>query len=351
MASKRKTLPKNFEEIAAAGDEKAIMEVFQKCDVNAYGGLFKLNALGFDLPEEIMARLAEAGADVNFRDQYGCTLLHHHAGWLKGKPEILIRLGADVEARDYRKETPLFSAAAAYMPGHVRTLVEAGANVNALNDMGQTPLLHALSRAANANIPNLVEIADFLLERGARLTKKEKKEVERIGRDFEWFRERMEPQTAAELEEALGRLYAAFGVAPIPKIVKHDGNSAIKVRGKRWQEQYEELWEMLVPAAGEAETLQGEAIRLCGRLSHELLDNGGANWDADFRLMAESLPGYLAQGTPLAAGELQEVTQIARGLGRNSCDETIHARLAELTVKWILQNPQPFAFAGAKYKR
>lgn len=38
MASKRKTLPKNFEEIVAAGDEKAIMEVFQKCDVNAYGG-------------------------------------------------------------------------------------------------------------------------------------------------------------------------------------------------------------------------------------------------------------------------------------------------------------------------
>ena len=30
---------------------------------------------------------------------------------------------------------------------------------------------------------------------------------------------------------------------------------------------------------------------------------------------------------------------------------TIGIRLAELTVKWILQNPQPIAFAGAKYKR
>ena len=78
----------------------------------------------------------------------------------------------------------------------------------------------------------------------------------------------------------------------------------------------------------------------------------GANWDADFRLMAESLPGYLAQGTPLAAGELQEVTPNCPR-ARTQQLRRDHPRPAwrKLTVKWILQNPQPFAFAGAKYKR
>ena len=47
MASKRKTLPKDFEEIVKQGDITLQKAVFDKCDINAYGGFWKGNALTF----------------------------------------------------------------------------------------------------------------------------------------------------------------------------------------------------------------------------------------------------------------------------------------------------------------
>lgn len=61
-----------------------------------------------------------------------------------------------------------------------------------------------------------------------------------------------------------------------------------------WQEQFDQLWDLLVPSCGAASTVQGEAVRVCGRLAHELLDNGGINWDDDFQTMGRKpdlLPG------------------------------------------------------------
>lgn len=34
------------------------------------------------------------------------------------------------------------------------------------------------------------------------------------------------------------------------------------------------LWDYLVPPSGQAETAQGEIIRIAGRIQHEMLDNG-----------------------------------------------------------------------------
>ena len=34
------------------------------------------------------------------------------------------------------------------------------------------------------------------------------------------------------------------------------------------------FWDYLVPPSGQAETAQGEIIRIAGRIQHEMLDNG-----------------------------------------------------------------------------
>lgn len=46
--------------------------------------------------------------------------------------------------------------------------------------------------------------------------------------------------------------------------------------------QYGDLWDLLVPDSGQCRTLQGEVIRIAGRVGHEVYDNGGINWDRSF---------------------------------------------------------------------
>ncbi len=43
------------------------------------------------------------------------------------------------------------------------------------------------------------------------------------------------------------------------------------------QESYDRLWDKHVPAAGEASTRHGEALRAIGRFSYDIYNNGGGN--------------------------------------------------------------------------
>lgn len=47
MGRKRKTLPKNFEELIEVGDLSALKEVFSQCELDARGGYSKSTALSF----------------------------------------------------------------------------------------------------------------------------------------------------------------------------------------------------------------------------------------------------------------------------------------------------------------
>lgn len=352
-SNKRKTLVKDFEEIVERGNEEEIKAVFKKCDINAYGGFYKTNALGFLLPNEVMKWLVNQGADINYKGRFQMTPLHLHAHEINGQIDCLIRLGANIEAKDYMGETPLFAAAGSFRLDNVKALVEAGANVNARNTMWETALLKALKRATNANIPMLVQIVSYLLAHGAKLTGKEQQEVERIGKDFEWFRENMEPDTIKEIEPELMKLYEIFHVNPVPKRVQYDGVSNITVKANRWQDQFDELWQLLVTSKGAASTIQGEVVRICGRLSYEILDNGKINWDNDFIKMTSVLKEYINQGNLLSSDEQNEINVITKNIIRNkpSAIEDELSRLTELCVKWVLLNPDPIPLEKVEYNR
>ena len=77
--AKRKTLPKDFEQLVQTASDEDIKKVLGKCDINAYGGYNKGNALEFPLSEEMMRWLIEQGIDINYVDQYGYTPLLYHA--------------------------------------------------------------------------------------------------------------------------------------------------------------------------------------------------------------------------------------------------------------------------------
>ena len=119
------------------------------------------------------------------------------------------------------------------------------------------------------------------------------------------------------------------------------------MKSSTWQKQFDELWELLVPGSGHADTVQGEVIRTIGRITNEILDNGSVNWDEDYRKMAASLPAYFKT----ADGETAEkACALAETISNKSGKETLY-QLTELAVKWVLENNEPKALEKVDYSR
>lgn len=97
---------------------------------------------------------------VNAHDLAGATPLHHAAGFGNlATMRMLIEHGADANAGNNRKSTPLFWAISD--EAKVRLLMEHGANVNAKTVDGRSPIYQA------ASLPNALPVLRLLLEKGA----------------------------------------------------------------------------------------------------------------------------------------------------------------------------------------
>lgn len=68
----------------------------------------------------------------------------------------------------------------------------------------------------------------------------------------------------------------------------------------------------MVPSKGSAATVQGEVVRIAGRVNDELLRNAMSNWNREYRKMLTTISDYLAQGNPLTEAELTEVANIQK---------------------------------------
>ena len=210
--------------------------------------------------------------------------------------------------------------------------------MDALNKEGLTPLELALSRCSNIDLERMAPLAVLLLEAGAKTTSRIKDFVEEIGKGFEFHRAGFNPESVGPASAGLDRLYALFNVPPVPHRQMHDGKSQIVVRANSWQIQHQELWELLVPSRGPATTIQGEVIRISGRIVHELEDNGGANWDSDFKKMADAFLEDIQAGNPLTSSDYEGAKTVVRDVKRRSGNPP---RLCELAVAWVLLNPMP----------
>lgn len=349
---KRKTLVKDFEDLAKEGDLDKLKAVFDKCDVNAYGGYYKGNALSYRIPRELLVWLIEQGADIERKDRFDHTPLNYQAT-LHGDVEYmkwLIELGADVNTKDYMGDTPLHGAAGNADIEKVKCLMEAGANPKIKNHMKHTPLETAIFQCEAASLHDGVETIKYMLCHGAEKTKKAKKLVTGVGEKIEFYRKDIEPGILEEVDAALTELYGIFDVPPVPRRQIHDGKSPITVKAETWQKQHQELWDMLVPGSGSAATVQGEVIRIAGRLSYEILDNGSINWDGDYRKMVDAMKEYLRMGESLAEAEYAELNKIFPVVRKGEGEEELE-RLTELSVAWVLLNPNPISLGQTKYKR
>ena len=354
MAKKRVTLPKEFKDLMDEGNIEALKAVYDRCELSAHDGRFSLCTplhMG-GVPDELVIWLVEKGLDINIPDYYGATPLYRQAILGRDTVKLLLELGADIGKPNTYGETPLHVAAEFFHPKTVKLLIDKGADVNAKNDMGRTPLASVLMVCRGIYIAQTAEIATMLLDAGAKKTPAMKEKVENIGKDFEFHREGINPDYLEAADQGLEKLYALFDVKPVAKRITHDGSAPILVKEGIWEEQYEELWSFLIPSSGAAKTVQGEVIRIPGRVRDELDRNGGVNWDRDYRKMLQALPQYLSLGSSLSEQELAETKElIAQVHGKDFDDEPRLDRLCQLAIAWIKQNPEPISLEKTSYNR
>ena len=355
VKKKRKTLPSDFYEILRRGDIEEIKAVFDKCEITAYAGRSDLNTAlhHYGIPAEIIPWLVEQGLDVNTLNSYGRTPLNFHARNSAEVMKVLFELGGDVSKADNYDSTPLHSAASGYRPENVKLLVEQGVDLDAKNRIWErTPLEEALVSCRGIDIRKCAEVAEILVNAGAKVTPAVKDYVRKIGEDTEFHREGFHEDYIEEIDTGLAKLYKLFDVEPIKQRKMHDGVSPIVVEGSDWKEQYDNLWEMLIPSHGAAKAVQGEVIRIAGRVRDEMNRNGGCNWNRDYRIMLDAFVKHVASESSLSDAELEEVKSLASSISpRGSFDEASLDRLCELATKWVLQNPEPVKLEEPKYKR
>ena len=349
MAKKKKTLPANFYELIEAKDLDALKAVFNQCELNAYDRhSFNKPALSFyDVPLELMDWLIAQGADINVKDEYDRTPLHYHAQVNDiERVALLLEKGADIEAIAQYDETPLH--AAGYHPEVTALLIAKGANVKAKDDMKHNPMEAMLYSVQSIDISKAAKTAELYLKAGLKPTKFAKEQITRIGEDFEFHRNNFNIEYLEETDAGLQQLYKLFDVPPVPRRIQHDGKSAIILAGDTWEERYEQAWTLLVPGSGSATTVQGEVVRIAGRVNDELFRNAMGNWNKEYRKMLTAMSGYLQQGNALSEKELTEVADIQKHILED--DGTGSQRLCELATAWVVQNPKPIALGEVNYK-
>jgi hypothetical protein len=368
--AKRKTLPKYFEALLKTSDLEALKAIFNNVDVNARGGLFKQAALAFnDCPDDLTKWLVEQGADLNSADRYGKTPLHSRSGHWQGNIAVLLELGADVNHAADDRGTPLHMAAAVGNIATANMLLKYGADPNVLNSQGQSPLTFALENCSNATIDRVAPMAELLLKvmtaapvkksfigrllggsnsQSSVVTPEMKGMVEQIGTNFEFHRAGFNPESVEAVSSSLERLYALFEVPPVARRTVQDDEANIVAKSSTWQDKHQELWERLVPSSGAASTVQGELIRISGRISDELERNGGVNWDSDYRKMAHALQAHMGSGNALSPSDLDYAAQCVSEIKLKHGDP---AELCRLAVNWVELNPKPMSLRAPRYSR
>ncbi|XP_065055381.1 transient receptor potential cation channel subfamily A member 1-like isoform X4 [Rhopilema esculentum] len=108
--------------------------------------------------------LLQSGADINFSDQHGQTIMHEIArAWHPDVAKFAIQNNADVNKADLFGRTPLHLAAAVDYDEMVEFLVQRGADMNAITKgENQTPMHYAAKNNATSTLKTLLNLGAFI---------------------------------------------------------------------------------------------------------------------------------------------------------------------------------------------
>ena len=358
LGDKEEFLPENFPELMREGNLEKLKKVYEKCAIAAH--LKKddrwTTPFYYDTPcTEFYQWLVEQGLDINGVNQFGQSALTERAGRKDTNFEGLLKAGADTHVTIIWKA---WNAAIRFdRVEYVRLLIEYGADVNAAMHEGsvKTPLDWVLRNLRVNRLVPCYKMAEMLIEKGAEYTLDAKKIIEDLGKDFEFRKSGTSNGNRTDYDAAMDRLYELFEVKPVKPIIRHDGASPIVVdKFLSAGEQYIALWDYLVPSSGKCATVQGEVIRITGRIGDEIYRNGGLNWDSDYRKMLKALQEYFGMGTSLDSADMEQVGKSAKAINQfelGKKDEGDVRVLQNMAVKWVSINTTPILLEKVSYKR
>ena len=250
--------------------------------------------------------------------------------------KLLLDCGADIEAGTH---PPLFMAAKSHQPKAIALLLENGADLHRENRLGhgRTAFKEAVATADTDALSRVLESIEVLLDAGSEIDDEVREEFTKFGRRYN----RMSEKQRDKYQPVMDRLYERIGTERPDVITPHDGHSDIIVPvGKSTNGQFRYLWNYLVPGGGPAATVQGEVIRIVGRLGYEALEMGYVNWDEDYAKMID----FWLETVGAAEDAMAVVKQ------RKAGEADIDA-LTEATIEWVTEHPQPIALGEVPYRR
>ena len=118
-----------------------------------------------------------------------------------------------------------------------------------------------------------------------------------------------------------------------------------------------------MPSEGHVPTVQVEVIHSSGKISREFLGNGSCNQSREYKKLPQALPDYFPMENPIPASafssslqpnqqqdENEELAALAKSIHADSTEEALY-RLTELTITWVIANPQPIKLKQVNYQK
>ena len=348
----RKTLPADIEQIIASGDVEAVARAVERCEVGAYlrGSAYESRLMHFPASEEITDFLLARGEDINSRDRYERTPIHARV-WARCLDQIplLIARGGDINACDTSDQTALFGVVERFPVADVSLMMSWGADPLVVADSrvyGKATLVENVVSWHNfLDAPRALAVIRLLLSVGAPVGERVPIALRTMDRTRCTFithglPDHLSQSRVDEASAALSELCALFGVEqreakPAPVV----GERLVFDAGATPKQVFSRLWDQLVPDSGQCQTLQGEVIRIAGRVGYEVYDNGGINWDRSFGALLDQYLGVVRSGLPMAPASVARAEAAVASLKGRSMSHQAVDDITELAVAWVRLNP------------
>jgi hypothetical protein len=120
-----------------------------------------------------------------------------------------------------------------------------------------------------------------------------------------------------------------------------------KPRNYNWKNEHTRLWKNLVPSSGPAETLQGELIRIAGKLTDQAYRNGNMNWNDNYPSSWRFIGEKISDDPIFSNDEQKQIKEKIEEIIRDfdhpdlSGNGSAYYIISERVVDWCMAHPKP----------